>query len=394
MNTGLVAPAPKAVRAGTHRAVAPETTWERITPRFAEAGVTRLADVTGLDEVGIPVFMAVRPAARTLSVSQGKGVTEALARVSGAMEALELWHAEQELPVVARGAARELGLSYDVLDLQLATPTLLTETVVLDWVAATDAGTGASTLVPLDYVRLSSVLERRWWPPLFKTTSNGLASGNTTYEALAHAVDELIERDCVAGLRRQSLEQRRLLDLSTVTDPNAIGLLDLLAAAENTVEVYDATNDLAVPCYEAQIWSPRLPLVFSGAGCHLDPAVALCRALTEAAQSRLTTISGTRDDLAERFYSLQAVASLGKPAPLASAGGGGEGLQWVGFDRWPSAAADSFAEDLALLTDRLAQRRATRIITVDLTRAGWPIAVVKALAPGLGIDTRHELPRG
>ncbi len=393
MNSEMVTSVQKTVFHGTHRAVSAETTWKRITPMFAEAGITRLADVTGLDDVGIPVFMAVRPAALTLSVSQGKGVTSSLARVSGAMEALELWHAEQRLAVAARSTARELQLPYDPADLQLATPTLLTDTVVMDWVSATDTSTGASTLVPLDYVRLSSVLEQRWWPPLFKATSNGLASGNTFPEALAHAVYELIERDCVAELHRQALEQRNVLDMNTVTDPDAVQLLDLFTAAENIVNVYDATNNLEVPCYEAEIWSPRLPLVFSGAGCHLDPAVALCRALTEAAQNRLTTISGTRDDIAQRIYSLQALRSLGRPPTFESAAGDGPSLERVRFGRWPIAAANSFAEDLALLAARLAKHRRTRIITVDLTRPGWPVAVVKAITPGLGFDIGHERPR-
>jgi len=39
----------------------------------AAAGVTRLAEITGLDLVGIPVFQAIRPAGRSLSVHQGKG---------------------------------------------------------------------------------------------------------------------------------------------------------------------------------------------------------------------------------------------------------------------------------------------------------------------------------
>ena len=42
-----------------------------------------------------------------------------------------------------------------------------------------------------------------------------------------------------------------------------------------------------------------LPVVWRGSGSHLSPEVAVSRALTEAAQSRLTFISGARDDLPE-----------------------------------------------------------------------------------------------
>src|SRR5690242_2091930 len=88
-------PAEKRFVDGTHRVCTPEETWRRIQPALAAAGVTRVADVTGLDHLGIPVFQAIRPASRNLSVSQGKGLSAAAARVSAAMEALELWHAER-----------------------------------------------------------------------------------------------------------------------------------------------------------------------------------------------------------------------------------------------------------------------------------------------------------
>lgn len=57
-------------------------------------GITRVADVTGLDRIGIPVVMVCRPNARSLAVSQGKGIDIEAATVSGLMESVELYHAE------------------------------------------------------------------------------------------------------------------------------------------------------------------------------------------------------------------------------------------------------------------------------------------------------------
>jgi ribosomal protein S12 methylthiotransferase accessory factor YcaO len=37
-------------------------------------GITRLGNITGLDRIGIPVAIAVRPNSRSVSVSQGKGL--------------------------------------------------------------------------------------------------------------------------------------------------------------------------------------------------------------------------------------------------------------------------------------------------------------------------------
>src|SRR5690349_5920121 len=77
------------------RGVPPEETLERIRPLMPLAGITRVADVTWLDTIGIPVVMVVRPNARSLSVAQGKGLNIIAARVSGIMESLECFHAER-----------------------------------------------------------------------------------------------------------------------------------------------------------------------------------------------------------------------------------------------------------------------------------------------------------
>ena len=83
------------VAADGERACAPEVTLGRIRPYFGDLGITRVGLVTGLDRVGVPVGMAVRPNGLSLSVHQGKGLTEAAALVSAAMEAVEVALAER-----------------------------------------------------------------------------------------------------------------------------------------------------------------------------------------------------------------------------------------------------------------------------------------------------------
>ncbi len=99
-------PPAKSYREGTHRVVPPETTWRRVRDLLPRAGITRVADVTRLDGLGIPTFQAVRPGSLNLSVSQGKGATAIAARVSAVMESLEMWHAEDlgHLPRVVLSA--------------------------------------------------------------------------------------------------------------------------------------------------------------------------------------------------------------------------------------------------------------------------------------------------
>src|SRR3954465_14463995 len=87
---------PKGFRAGTHRVIPPAETLARLRPHLEEYSITRLANVTELGEIGIPVVLAIRPNARSLSVAQGKGVDLAAAKVSALMESIEQHHAEHD----------------------------------------------------------------------------------------------------------------------------------------------------------------------------------------------------------------------------------------------------------------------------------------------------------
>src|SRR5207245_7592275 len=75
------------------------------------------------------------------------------------------------------------------------------------------------------------------------------------------------------------------------------------AAADIPARPWDMTSDIGIPAYHCTISDPSalggLEPVY-GAGCHLSKEIALARALTEAAQCRLTFIAGSRDDVARR----------------------------------------------------------------------------------------------
>jgi ribosomal protein S12 methylthiotransferase accessory factor YcaO len=78
--------APKQYRKGTHRTCDPLETVRRYEPVAPVIGLTRLANITGLDVIGIPVWVGIRPNSRGLSTSQGKGLTDAAAKASALME--------------------------------------------------------------------------------------------------------------------------------------------------------------------------------------------------------------------------------------------------------------------------------------------------------------------
>lgn len=64
----------KGFRQGTDRLVPPQATLDATRRCLPAMGVTHVADVTGLDIIGLPVFMAYRPNSRGLAVAQGKGL--------------------------------------------------------------------------------------------------------------------------------------------------------------------------------------------------------------------------------------------------------------------------------------------------------------------------------
>jgi YcaO-like protein with predicted kinase domain len=61
----------------TQRAAPLDKTLARIEPLVPAAGITRVADITSLDRIGIPVFSCIRPTAMdgAITVYNGKGAT-------------------------------------------------------------------------------------------------------------------------------------------------------------------------------------------------------------------------------------------------------------------------------------------------------------------------------
>jgi ribosomal protein S12 methylthiotransferase accessory factor len=367
---------------GTHRVCPPEQTWERIQPALRRAGVTRVADVTALDDLGIPVYQAVRPASRNLSVSQGKGLTPSAARVSAAMEALELWHAERldalaRFTLTPREMRGESSIPLDALrwsaDARRAPERWAG--VPLEWIAARALDGGPGGYLPRVMLELDFTPPEPLAPRPFDLTSNGLASGNCAAEAELHALCELVERH---GLALEEERRRRglrapALRADSVASAWCRELLDRLAFHGGKVASYDLTWEAGVPVVLAELALPDLPYVWRGSGCHPAREVALARALTEAAQSRLTYIAGARDDLvllagapAKRDVSAEFVAPKGERA----------------LDELPDFAGANVASDRDNVLARLA-RRDVRAFALDLRRPDVAVDVVFAFAPGL-----------
>ena len=294
MSTGIM------YRTGTYRSASPESTRDRIRPMLDRFSITRVADITDLDEIGLPTMVCYRPDAKTLAVSIGTGVEPAQAFVSAVMESIEIWHLEYaELPVAATGPARVVGLDYDVRALNLQPNSLVTERTPLDWVTGRGLLTGASKLAPADALNLDMVSRRSWRNLFFVRSSNGTATGNTFAEAALHAMFEVIERGCIAEHIAPGGSGGRHVNPESAANPATVAVVEAIAAAGCSFETIRVDNSYGLPCYVAQIWSADVPVRCGGFGCHIDPEIAFGRAVSEAAQSRLATISGARDDIDE-----------------------------------------------------------------------------------------------
>ena len=359
---------------GTHRIREPEETWALVAPLRRSFGVTRLADVTGLDILGIPVWMAVRPLGQTVSVSQGKGATHVHAMVSAVMEAIELWHAECVPPLVAyrSAAAAGLGLPYDVRSITQRPGSLLTDQTRLDWTIGRGLAGGADIPVPVDAVSLASDVDRGWRPRGILRSSNGLASGNSLAEAALHALYEVIERDALAGGRPCRPASRWTLGRSATQDAQSWS-----TASAGLAPTWSPPD--AEPVRRAVLLLPHLVRGLSRIrrrlGGHSSAAVALSRAITEAAQSRAGTIAGSRDDLAPVYHLMQA-GVVAEPRPPQGQ------VRWPDLELPAAPVFDVIDHELAWLSCAVAARTGAEPMLVNLsTRPEF--AVARVVAPGL-----------
>lgn len=383
-----VAVAPKLYLDGTHRTVEPATTLGRLRPLLPMIGVTRVATITGLDVIGLPVVMVCRPNGRSLSVSQGKGADLNAAKASGIMEAVEAWHAEHVRLPLRLATYRELRTVARVVDVELLphhSRSRFHPDLSILWIEGTDVLTAERVWVPYECVHLDFRSSGPQGSGCFALTSIGLAAGNHQLEAVSHALCEVVERDALALWDERGAGDRaaRRLDLYTVDDPVCARLLDHYERAGVGVAVWDLTTDVGLPVFSATIIDrdaglPRRLPAAMGAGCHPDRAVALSRALAEAAQSRLTVIAGSRDDCPPAYYRrirdpgaiARQLAPLDEPAKRS-------------FADVAHVPAESIDEDVAHELDALKAIGASQVVLVDLTRPDIGIPVVRMVVPGL-----------
>jgi YcaO-like protein with predicted kinase domain len=386
---------------GTHRTVSPRETLERVRPFLPAMGITRLANVTGLDTIGIPVVMACRPNSRSLSVAQGKGCDLDAAKASAAMETIESYHAERITLPLKLASYEELRIHHraaDVGRLPMTTNSIFHRRLPMLWVEGDDWLQRDRVWVPFQLVHTAYTKNMRFDLTSFVATSTGLASGNHLFEAVSHAICEIVERDADVrfSLLNEEEQQKVQIDLSTVDDPDCRELLARCDRAGVAVAVWDITSHVGLAAFHCLIADreddPIRPLhAARGMGCHPVREIAFLRALTEAAQSRLTAISGSRDDMPHRDYeNWRRAENLAMQRQFACRRGS------RAFSEVPSRNTESFEQDLREQLELLLKAGCDRVVVFDLTMREFHIPVVRVVIPGMQIEggrgpTEHSL---
>lgn len=379
----------KTYRLGTHRTISPRETVERLRPLLSKFGITRVANVTGLDRIGIPVVMVCRPNARSLSVSQGKGIDIDAARASGMMESIELFHAEEIDAPLRLGCESDLRENYPLIDVARL-PKVLSGSYHRDypvlWIEGKDLSNNASLWIPYEVVHLDFTLPRPAGEGCFAASSNGLASGNSWFEAISHGLCETIERDAGTLWRLKPRRERDTcrVDLATIDDAACLNVIDRIQKSGFRVTVWDQTSDIDMPVFSAVIQDidgngDGSRFGFQGTGCHPTREIALLRALTEAAQTRLTRISGARDDVTRESYDQLNDRKVITPdrrriesAPMLR-----------NFRLVPTYQGETFHDDVAWELNCLKRAGMEQVAVVDLTKPEFDIPVVRIVVPGL-----------
>jgi len=376
--------------ASSWRAVPLDEALRRASAIAPEFGISRVTDITRLDRLGVPVFASVRPGAATgsLCVNAGKGLTSDEARVGALMEAIEFALGEVRFATVQRvlATAREV-LAHDarfsIVDLCPLAGAKIYLDEPMECVVAEDLD-GEKTLVPAELVFFPFPL-----PPgktLFQASTNGLASGSTQTEATLHGLFEAIERDAASfdAVLPRSLAVRE----SSLPEAHADVVMRIRRQGLDMALRW-IPNDFDIACVHAVVWERAMldPIFMTeGYGCHLDPNIALTRAMTEAVQGRLSFIHGGRDDIQDRHHDFSgwprarkrvyAHTLVQRARRQTEAFDLREAIDW-------SDGAQSLEDLLARVRCRLHDAGLSRILRVEMTPPGSPVAVVRVIVPGL-----------
>jgi len=379
---------PKRYFFDSHRALTPEETLSNVEELKERVGITKIEDITWRDKLGIPIYSASRPGAKegAVSVHTGKGLTGEQSHVSVLMEAIERYSAE----IKDDNRAKFMFESYNIVgegakvnpsSLILSTLSNVGPETKIEWCEGYDLLSGEGVLVPANAVFHPYMSNRGG--RLFRSDSNGIASGNNLEEAVFHGITEVIERDALssvelrkdAGARIEIGEEDGLIyELKERFESvGAVPRFWYIPSDTGFTTVALALDDL----------SEDPALLVYGAGTHSDPRIATIRAITEAAQSRLMQIVSGDAMKTPFVMSYESMKRLNKHWYEDKEGGK------VKLGELPALATDTIDGDIRVALDKL-KEIVDRVIVVGLTREEIGIPVVRVIIPGFEVYARNS----
>ncbi len=372
---------------GTHRIIAPERTIEINEDKLKTAGITRIADITDLDRIGIPIYTAIRPTAEegAVSIYGGKGITKDHARASAMMEGFERYSAErQESDEVTIATLDEISDTGDYINPEsLNLPKDFRkenlDSMKLEWSPAKDIISGKEYFIPTNAI-YHPYIHGNDCESLFKSNTNGLASGNILEEAILHGIFEVIERDAwsIFELTHKNYAQ---IDLESIESNIVNESIDKFESEGIKIKLMDFTADIKVPTIAASAddtVTRDAGLLTLGMGTHLDPEVAILRALTEVAQSRATQINGAREDTVRADFAREAGYERMKRINKYYFREEDDKIELSSIE---NRSTTSITKDLEIVKDELTANDIDKILYYDLTRPELDVSVVRVIIP-------------
>lgn len=369
---------------GTHRVIAPSKTIEINEEKLKTAGITRIADITDLDRIGIPVYTAIRPTAEDggVSIYGGKGITKDHAKASAMMEGFERYSAERQSDdesIISNLNDIEDNINPKSLNL----PKELEKVDIDDW--ELEWSIGHDIISCEDYYIPTNAVYHPYNPKdntksLFKSNTNGLASGNILEEAILHGMFEVIERDAwsIFELTHKNYSQ---IDMDSIESDVITDTIDKFENEGIKIKLIDFTADIKIPTIAASAddtVTKDAGLLTLGIGTHLDPEVAILRALTEVAQSRATQINGAREDTVRADFAREAGYERMKRINKYYFRQEDEQISLSDIE---NKSTSSITKDIEIVKDELMANGIDKILYVDLTRPELDVSVVRVIIP-------------
>ena len=413
-----IRPLPIRFTEGGFRSVTPEETvrtYERLispiggvvgalTPNTHTSAIGHIyvgADVRPLEEP--PAKMEdLRDRFRHSSV--GKGMTRAQAKASALCEAVERYstirqgteithvHAYSEIKADAIHPNAVMGYS----DRQYATrhefklersraflrvPAPLDPDERIEWTPVWSLTESRHKLLPTELLYFCKPRERA----VAFGNSNGCAAGNSLEEAILQGFLELVERDAV-GIWWYNRLVRPAIALDSFADHWLLDLPGHYRGLDRELTAIDLTHDLGIPVVAAisHRTSGKQERITIGLGCHLDPVIAVQRAVTETVQ--MLNVDLFRGDAGVREFAggwIEWATRADYPYLVPD-----ETVRLRRLEDFPRLQFDDLQACIAHCR-KVVESRGMEMLALDLTRQDTKLPVGRVIVPGL----RHFWPR-